>query len=196
MRNRSLRKGILSVSLLFVTLVFGCGVSDSEDLPSFDEMVKDMRSEIQTMGYNPFTVFVDNVSGLGVVTQTRGQGKIKINGKWITLERHLDNIIRKELNRVVPHLHILDRKTKESALIDYELFMIREGRKFYYGVVKLHFYRPVVVVGTKKTMGAVIWFDYIPFAVEGDPIDEVEKLVKLQARKFAAVWKVGFNENP
>jgi len=197
MRNRSRRRGILSVTLLFLTLVLGCGVSDSEELPPFDEMVKTIGSHIQTKEeYDYAYGTLGNVSSVAVVTQTRGSGKIKINGKLITIESHLDNIIRKEVNQVVPHLRILDRWAEDSAIINYELFMIREGRKFYYGLVKLHFSRPVVVVGTKKTMLAVTWFDYIPFAVEGDPFDEVEELAKIQTRKFAAMWKAVINANP
>ena len=190
MGKRGFSRVSLSVGLLFVALVFWVCIGDSEDLPPFDETVESLRSQIEVKGDDYLIGALNNVSSLAVVSQTRGCGRIEINGEWISIEEHIKNVIRKELNRVVPHLRILDRASKGSAIINYELYMIRESRKFYHGLVKLHFSRPVVVVGTQKTISAVTWFDYIPFAVKSDdPFSEVGELAKFQARKFAAVWE-------
>jgi len=107
----------------------------------------------------------------------------------ISIEKYLKDAIRKELNEVVPQLSVLRRGTRDTPGIDYDLNVTPNGRGSYYVVATLHFSRLVVVAGNKKTISAITWFDRIPLVINGDPTDKVGELARIQARKFAAVWR-------
>ena len=173
----------LSLIYLFAVLLFTyCGYKEDKYLPTFEEYLYGIRSELSQTDINEMKNIIGDVDSICIATQIRG-------GKGSLSEEELEGILRDELLSIVPSLAINKKYNSDKDHILFQLYLHKKDNDEYYGYSSIEFSRSAKLIKSNYQVRGVLWEDILPFYTT-DPFAEINYLVKLQVMKFGGMWKI------